>query len=146
MFRGIQGGNLGMFCRLDASFGVVFYLAKARLLTPLGAVRRQVLSDRLQSIRVKIRGFVHKGLEVLYADNIAKGVPPNMVDKLRKMLAFLDDMQDPEELRSLPVWKVDTLTGARKGQWSLTVTRNRRLTFSIDIGEREYDVNLEDYH
>ena len=63
------------------------------------------------------------------------------------MLAFLDDMQDPEELRSLPVWKVHTLVGDRKGTWSLSVTRNRRLTFSIDSGGREiYDVDLEDYH
>jgi toxin HigB-1 len=50
---------------------------------------------------VKIRNFAHKGLKTLYAEDIAKGVPPNTVDKLRKMLAFLDDMQDPEELRSL---------------------------------------------
>jgi plasmid maintenance system killer protein len=35
----------------------------------------------------------------------------------------------------------------RKGTWSLSVTRNRRLTFRVDIAEREiYDVNLEDYH
>jgi proteic killer suppression protein len=78
---------------------------------------------------------------------LAKGVPPDSVDKLRKMLAFLDDMQNPEELRSLPAWKVHTLAGDRKGTWSLSVTRNRRLTFIIDIGGREiYDVNLEDYH
>ena len=51
------------------------------------------------------------------------------------------------ELRSPPTWKVHTLTGGRKGTWSLSVTRNRRLTFCIDSGEREiYDVNLEDYH
>jgi proteic killer suppression protein len=63
------------------------------------------------------------------------------------MLAFLDDMQDLAELRSLPAWKVHTLVGDRKGTWSLRATRNRRLTFSIDIGERElYDVDLEDYH
>jgi len=97
--------------------------------------------------QVKIRGFVHKGLKALYSDDVTKGVPPDAVDKLRKMLTFLDDMQDPEELRSLPAWKVHTLAGDRKGTWSLSVTRNRRLTFSIDIGEREiYDVNLEDYH
>jgi toxin HigB-1 len=96
---------------------------------------------------VKIRSFAHKGLKALYAENIAKGVPPDSVDKLRKMLAFLDDMQDPEELRSLPMWKVHTLVGDRKGTWSLSVTRNRRLTFSIDSGGREiYDVDLEDYH
>jgi len=80
-------------------------------------------------------------------DDITKGVPPDTVDKLRKMLTFLDNMQEPEELRSLPAWKVHTLAGERKGTWSLSVTRNRRLTFRIDIQEREiYDVNLEDYH
>jgi proteic killer suppression protein len=56
-------------------------------------------------------------------------------------------MADPEELRTLPSWKVHTLTGDRKGTWSLSVTANRRLTFRIDALEREiYDVNLEDYH
>jgi plasmid maintenance system killer protein len=53
------------------------------------------------------------------------------------MLAFLDDMQDPEELRSLPAWKVHTLTGDRKGTWSLSVSRNRRLTFRVDSADEE---------
>ena len=96
---------------------------------------------------MKIRNFVHKGLKRLYEEDSAKGVPPDTVDKLRKMLAFLDDMQDPEELRSLPVWKAHILTGDRKGTWSLSVTRNRRLTFRMDTAEREIcDVDLEDYH
>jgi proteic killer suppression protein len=56
-------------------------------------------------------------------------------------------MQDPEDLRSLPTWIVHTLTGNRKGTWSLAGTRNRRLTFVIDLVEREIrDVDLEDYH
>jgi proteic killer suppression protein len=96
---------------------------------------------------VKIRNFVHKGLKRLYEEDSAKGVPPDTVDKLRKMLAFLDDMQDLEELRALPVWKAHILTGDRKGTWSLSVTRNRRLTFRVDTTELEIcDVNLEDYH
>ena len=96
---------------------------------------------------MKIRNFAHKGLKRLYAEDSAKGVPPDTAAKLRKMLAFLDDMQDPEELRALPAWKVHLLTGDRHGTWSLSVTRNRRLTFRIDIAELEIcDVNLEDYH
>ena len=96
---------------------------------------------------MKIRGFIHKILKRLYLDDVAKGVPPDTVDKLRKMLAFLDDMADPEELRTLPSWKVHTLTSNHKGTWSLSVTANRRLTFRIDALEREiYDMNLEDYH
>jgi proteic killer suppression protein len=74
-------------------------------------------------------------------------VPPETVDKLRKMFAYLDNMEDTEELRSLAVWKAHVLTGDRKGTWSLSVTRNRRLTFRIDTAEHEIcDVNLEDYH
>ena len=96
---------------------------------------------------MKIRNFTHKALKRLYSEGIAKGVPPDTVDKLRKMLGYLDAMEDPEELRSLASWKAHTLTGDRKGTWSLSVTRNRRLTFRIDTAEREIcDVNLEDYH
>ena len=96
---------------------------------------------------MKIRNFVHKGLKRLYSEGTPKGVPPDTVDKLRKMFAFLDGMDHPDELRALAAWKVHTLTGDRKGTWSLSVTRNRRLTFRIDTTEREIcDVNLEDYH
>jgi len=96
---------------------------------------------------MKIRSFAHKGLKKLYEEDNAKGVPPETVDKLRKMFAFLDEMEDPEELRALPSWKVHTLTGNRKGAWSLSVTANRRLTFRIDLIEREiYVLDLEDYH
>ncbi len=69
-------------------------------------------------------------------------MPPDTVDKLRKMLAFLDDMEDPEELRMLPSWKAHTLTGDRKGTLSLSVTANRRLTFRID-GRRTRDLRRE---
>lgn len=96
---------------------------------------------------MRIRNFVHKGLKRLYAEDVARGVPPDTADKLRKMFAFLDDMQDAEELQSLPAWKAHLLTGDRKGTWSLSVTRNRRLTFRIDTVENEIcDVDLEDYH
>lgn len=96
---------------------------------------------------MKIRNFAHKGLKKLYVEDSVKAVPPDTVDKLRKMLAYLDDMKDPEELRLLASWKAHVLTGDRKGTWSLSVTRNRRLTFRIDMAEREIcDVNLEDYH
>jgi len=96
---------------------------------------------------VKIRNFVHKGLKQLYLEERTKGLPPDTLDKLRKLLAFLDDMEDPEELHSLLTWKAHILTGGRKGIWSLHVTRNRRLTFRIDTAEGEIcDVNFEDYH
>jgi len=96
---------------------------------------------------LEIRNFLHKGLKQLYLEDKTKGVPPGSVDKLRKILAYLENMEAPEELHSLLTWKPHALTGSRKGWWSLHVTRNRRLTFRIDtVEEGICDVNLEDYH
>ncbi len=83
----------------------------------------------------------------LYSEDSAKGVPPDAIDELRKMFAFLDDLNSAEELHSLTAWKVHTLVGDRRGMGSLSVTRNRRLTFWVDMEEREIrDLNFEDYH
>ncbi|MGA9071758.1 MAG: type II toxin-antitoxin system RelE/ParE family toxin [Terracidiphilus sp.] len=96
---------------------------------------------------MKIREFVHKGLKRLYDEDNAKGIPASSADKLRKMLAFLEGMDDAEELLSLSSWKAHRLTGDRKGMWSLSVTGNLRLTFRLDAAECEiHEVNLEDYH
>jgi proteic killer suppression protein len=96
---------------------------------------------------VKIRSFVHKGLKKLYEDDETKGIAAATADKLRKMLLFLDEMEDLEELLALPTWKAHKLSGDRKGTWSLSLTASRRLTFRVDKSGREIlDVNLEDYH
>jgi proteic killer suppression protein len=94
---------------------------------------------------MRVRSIAHKGLRRLYEENASKGLGADTVDKLRKMLTFLDAMQDPEELRALPTWKAHMLTGDRKGTWSLHVTRNWRMTFRIE-DEEIIDLNIEDYH
>jgi len=94
---------------------------------------------------MRARSIAHKGLRRLYEENSSKGLSADTVDKLRTMLSFLDAMENPEELRALPLWKAHVLTGDRKGTWSLHVTRNRRLTFRIEDDEI-IDLNLEDYH
>jgi proteic killer suppression protein len=96
---------------------------------------------------VRIERFLHKGLKKLYLEDSSKGLPPEAVDKLGKMLLFLQEMDEEDELAAIPVWKAHRLTGNQKGVWSLHVTRNWRLTFWIDRGAQEVrDVNLEDYH
>jgi proteic killer suppression protein len=94
---------------------------------------------------VRIRNFVHKGLKRLYLEDSAKGLPPDAVGKLRAMLTFLQDIQDPERLRAFPLWKAHLLTGGRQGVWSLHVTRNWRLTFRVSDDEI-VDIDFEDYH
>ena len=96
---------------------------------------------------MKLCNFLHKGLKRFYEEGDPKGVPPAGVDKLRKMIVYLEAMQEAAELRNIPVWKAHLLTGSRKGTWSLHVTRNWRMTFRIDNANRKIcDVNFEDYH
>ena len=76
----------------------------------------------------------------------AKGLPPAVVDRLRNMLAWLAAAGDVDELKAPPNFGAHRLTGNRAGVWSLTVTRNWRLTFVVsDEGSIE-DMDLEDYH
>ena len=96
---------------------------------------------------MKIRNILHKGLRRFIEDDDASGLPPMVVPKLRRMVSFLQEMEHEEELRAVPVWKAHQLTGNRKGTWSLFVTKNWRLTFSIDQDEIEIvDLDYEDYH
>ena len=96
---------------------------------------------------MRIRSVRNKGLRRLLEDDDPSGLQPQTVGKVRNMLAFLQDMEREEELRNIPVWKAHQLTGARKGVWSLFVTKNWRLTFRIDQAEIEIiDLDYEDYH
>lgn len=78
------------------------------------------------------RSIVHTDLRRLYGQKASKGLRADTVDRIGKMLTFLDAMEDPEGLHSLSLWKPHVLTGDREGIWTLHVTRNRRLTFRIE--------------
>jgi proteic killer suppression protein len=82
---------------------------------------------------------------LILLEDSTKGLPSDALVKLRAMLTFLQDMQDPEKIHAFPSWKAHQLTGDRKGVWSLNVTRNWRLTFRIEDDEI-LDVDYEDYH
>lgn len=96
---------------------------------------------------MKIRNVIHKGLRRFIEADDSSGLAAAAVPKLRRMIAFLQDMESADELRTIPSWKAHQLTGDRKGTWSLFVTRNWRLTFRIDSDEIEIvDLDYEDYH
>jgi proteic killer suppression protein len=96
---------------------------------------------------MRIRNVIHRGLQRFIEHDDASGLSPAVVEKVRNMVTFLQEMEDARELRDVPGWRVHQLTGDRKGTWSLTVTRNWRLTFRIDRTEGEIlDLDYEDYH
>lgn len=96
---------------------------------------------------MKIRNVIHKGLRRFIEEDDASGLQPAVVAKVQRIVSFLQDMEQEEELRTVPSWKAHMLTGVRKGTWSLFVTRNWRMTFRIDRDEIEIiDLDYEDYH
>ncbi len=96
---------------------------------------------------MRIRNVIHKGLRRFIEDDDASGLQPAVVVKVQRIVSFLQDMEQEDELRTVQSWKAHMLTGDRKGTWSLSVTRNWRMTFRIDREEIEIiDLDYEDYH
>jgi toxin HigB-1 len=96
---------------------------------------------------VQLTRFRHKGLRQLHEDDNAKGVPPAMADKLRKLLFALETAKDLGQVGRFPGWKLHRLKGDLKEFWSLAVTGNWRLIFRYDeASNRVSDIDLIDYH
>ncbi len=89
--------------------------------------------------------FHHKGLRRLYEDDDLSGVPAHSVRKIKAILAALEFADDLSQVATMPGWKLHPLGGDRKGEYSITVTGNWRITFRLQ-GHAVTDVHFEDYH
>ena len=95
---------------------------------------------------MEIESIRHKALRTFAETGKTKGLPANLVDRLRNMLAWISVIESPDELKIPPNFGAHMLTGDRAGIWSLTVTRNWRMTFRINAALAVEDLDLEDYH
>jgi toxin HigB-1 len=95
---------------------------------------------------MEIESIRHKALRRFAETGDPRGLPGSLVDQLIRMLAYLSAITTPEELRSPPNFGAHLLTGDRSGEWSLTVTKNWRMTFRINALNIIEDMDLEDYH
>lgn len=92
-----------------------------------------------------IESISHKGLRRFFETGNAKGLVGD-VTRLRNMLAFIDAAESLDELACPPNFGLHELKGSRKGVWSMTVTKNWRLTFRLDDQGALIDLDMEDYH
>lgn len=92
-----------------------------------------------------IISVVHKGLKKYLEKNDPKGLPQDKAQRIQIILAVLIQAPDMEGVQGPPGWRVHQLKGERAGQWSISVSGNWRVTFSIEDGAVA-DLNLEDYH
>ncbi len=91
-----------------------------------------------------IQSFRHKGLKRLYNDDDRSKLPPDMVERIRDILALLDVAADPADL-DRPSLKLHSLKGERRGFWAVTVRANWRIIFRFEGGDA-HDVDFLDYH
>ena len=91
-----------------------------------------------------IRRFRHRGLKRLYERDDRSGVNAAHATRLERILTLLDVAQRPADI-DLPGYRLHPLKGERKGEWSVSVSGNWRVTFRFDEGDVT-DLNYEDYH
>jgi proteic killer suppression protein len=91
-----------------------------------------------------IIGFRHKGLEVFYRTDSARGIQAAHANKLRMILALLDIAKEPSDM-SQPGLKLHPLKRDLKGHWSVWVNGNWRVTFRFKGADVEL-VDYRDYH
>ena len=91
-----------------------------------------------------IESFRHRGLKRLYEQGDGSKVRADQLDRISDVLLHLDKAQEPEDL-DLPGYRLHPLKGDLKGYWSVTISRNWRITFRFEDGDA-YEVGLVDYH
>lgn len=103
-----------------------------------------------------IKSFRSRALAQAFSGN-TRGIQPNVAGRVRNILFVLHSADSLESLKSLSGFH--PLTGNRAGDYSVTVTRNWRITFRVGIVEitepetgtkseefHVYKVDYEDYH
>jgi proteic killer suppression protein len=91
-----------------------------------------------------IEHFRHRGLKRLFQQGEAKGISPDLLEKLENILFVLSRARRPEDM-NLPGFRLHRLKGDLKGFWSVIVRANWRVIFRFEEGDA-YDVDLIDYH
>ena len=91
-----------------------------------------------------VKRIRHRGLRRLYQDGGTRGLNTDHVPRLRLILAALDAAEAADDM-NIAGWRLHPLKGTRKGEWSVWVSGNWRVTFRFD-GSNATDVNYEDYH
>jgi proteic killer suppression protein len=94
---------------------------------------------------MRIRSVPHRGLRRFLEDDDDRGIRPDLVRRVRNILASLIAAQDTGGVEGPPGWRIHQLTGDRAATWSLSASGNWRITFDLDKNEI-CNLDVEDYH
>ena len=94
-----------------------------------------------------IRSVRHRGLLQLIEYDNPRFLRRELVQRIRNVLTAILLADDLDNFISNvpPGWRVHRLSGDRRGEWSVSVSGNWRITFEESNGYIDR-LNLEDYH
>ena len=87
----------------------------------------------------------HKGLRAFYEKGQTKGLHPDWINKIQRILTLLDAASEPAGM-DLPGFYLHSLKGDLHGFWAVRVTGNWRIVWRFDENGNPTDVDLTDYH
>ena len=88
--------------------------------------------------------FRHAGLKRLFEKGDGRRVSPELMPKVERVLARLDEASVPGDM-NLPGFRLHPLKGDLAGHWAVSVSGNWRIVFRF-VGRDVTDVDLVDYH
>lgn len=91
-----------------------------------------------------IEHFKDRRLKRLYERGDRSKIPADLVDKVERILARLDQALVIEDM-NLPGYRLHELKGDLKGFWSVSLSGNWRIIFRFESGKAR-DVEMMDYH
>lgn len=91
-----------------------------------------------------IENFKDRGLKRLYERGDRSKIRADLVDKVERVLARLDQALVIDDM-NLPGYRLHELKGDLKGFWSVSLSGNWRIIFRFESG-KAYDVEMIDYH
>lgn len=91
-----------------------------------------------------IKSFANKPLEDFFYDGMTKGLNPQHLDKIERILTRLHAADDVKDMR-YPGSGLHLLEPKKASRWAVKVSGNWRITF-VFIKGQAYEVNYIDYH
>ncbi|MEM6337315.1 MAG: type II toxin-antitoxin system RelE/ParE family toxin [Bacteroidota bacterium] len=87
----------------------------------------------------------HKRLRNFYEPDDARGLNPNWLSRIRRILTVIEAAKSPDGA-DIPGFYLHPLKGNLNGFWSVRVTGNWRIIWRFDEEGNATDVDLVDYH
>lgn len=92
-----------------------------------------------------IKTFENKETEIIFNQVFSKKLPHSIQKTALRKLMMINQSENLNDLRIPPANRLEALSGAREGQYSIRISSQYRICFRYVNGDF-YNVEITDYH